>query len=57
MYISSLHYKTERRGKVELFISHQFIITWKGKEKLEYVYSMLPSIRTLQFKIAITFPC
>ena len=38
MYISSLHYNTEGRGKVAVCIYHDFIITRKDKEKLQYVY-------------------
>ena len=38
MYISSLYYKTEGKGKVELCIYHHFIIRGKNKEKLRYVY-------------------
>ena len=38
MYISSLHYNTEGLGKVAVCIYHDFIITRKDKEKLEYVY-------------------
>ena len=38
MYISSLHYNTEGRGRVAVCIYHDFIITRKDKEKLQYVY-------------------
>ena len=38
MYISSLHYEKEGRGKVAVCIYHHFIITRKDKEKLQYVY-------------------
>ena len=38
MYISSLHYDTEGRGKVAVCIYHDFIITRKDKEKFHYVY-------------------
>ena len=38
MYISSLHYNREGRGKVAVCIYPDFIITRKDKEKLQYVY-------------------
>ena len=38
MYISSLHYNTEGRGKVAVCIYHDFIITRKDEAKLRYVY-------------------
>ena len=38
MYISSLHYNTERWRKVAVCIYHHFIITRKDKEKLHYVH-------------------
>ena len=38
MYISSLHYNTEGRGKVAVCIYHPLIITRKDEAKLRYVY-------------------
>ena len=38
MYIPSLHYNTEGRGKVAVCIYHHFIIKGKDEAKLRYVY-------------------
>ena len=38
MYISSLHYNTEGGGKLAVCIYHDFIITRKDKEKVQYIY-------------------
>ena len=35
MYVSSLHYNTKGRGKVELFISHHFNINVEEKRKVQ----------------------
>ena len=38
MYVSSLHYNKEGRGKVAVYIYHDFIIKRKDKERSQYVY-------------------
>ena len=38
MYISSLHYNTDGRGKRAVCIYNHFIITRKDKKKFWYVY-------------------
>ena len=52
MYISSLHYNTKGRGKVELFISHHFIITWKKKESSSMFKSSLHYNKERRRKLA-----
>ena len=49
MYISSLHYNTEGRGKVAVCIYHHFIIRRKDEEKLRYVY-IITSLQTGRMK-------
>ena len=38
MYISSMYYNKQENRNVAVCIYHQFIITRKDKEKLQYVY-------------------